>query len=167
MIHFDTRTYHKCTNRINRGFLKSRLTAWDDGSSTRTSIRPPLDGCNSAHIVDFSDFNIRLWTLAINPIHSHYFAVGGSSPFLYLYDLRMAGGRRCVKRLGPSTFDAPPLSHMAQYAHYDKNVTYCQFNKFNGREVKYITVLLYSSLALICCAVKAARSLGWRSRLSL
>ncbi|KAK9766152.1 hypothetical protein K7432_004990 [Basidiobolus ranarum] len=111
------------------------LSCSEDGTVRNFDLREPHEChsvCRSNLVVNFRPYLIELNSIALNPIHPQYIAVGGGDPYVYLWDRRMVSPKTaldprhqmeyCVKKFKPNKSKSD-------------HVTAVKFSESNGREL--------------------------------
>lgn len=135
--HFDLRQRHVCSPHTISSFLGGRQPSRRYDQPRGRDVK---QGCPSP-LVDYSEYDVELNSMSLNPLHPQYFIIAGKDDFIYLHDRRMVGQgdrgganvahhtkSRCVKRFTSSS------DHRRRRA---RQITACKFNGSNGREVIY------------------------------
>ncbi|CAO3657652.1 unnamed protein product [Mucor hiemalis] len=135
--HFDIRVPHLCSPHSVKSFLTSQI------KPARQHPLPKVTnlerGC-SRPLVDYSDYNIELNSMTINNVFPHYFAVAGTSDFIYLHDRRMM--RTATTTYHPSLDQMRELNYIQRFSpasngigRPNKHITSCKFSDSNGYEL--------------------------------
>ncbi|KAJ8652507.1 hypothetical protein O0I10_011831 [Lichtheimia ornata] len=133
--HFDLRQRHVCSPHTISSFLGGRQPSRRYDQPRGRDVK---QGCPSP-LVDYSEYDVELNSMSLNPLHPQYFIIAGKDDFIYLHDRRMVGQgdrgganvahhakSRCVKRFTSSS------DHRRRRA---RQITACKFNGSNGREL--------------------------------
>ncbi|KAI8997482.1 WD40-repeat-containing domain protein [Pilobolus umbonatus] len=135
VVHCDLREPHKCSSRNRRPWITSVDRQSTQYSSQTGHIK---EGCPKP-LIDYSVYNIELNSMSVSQLYPHYFAVAGSSDYIFLHDRRMSSSTssmsnikqssdklKCVKKFG-SSYDI--------YNRPNKHITACRFSDSNGYEI--------------------------------